>query len=101
MIEDWAPQAQGHVATVEMEDYLVLLDDQGRLHVLNPTAAVIWRRCDGRTTLGQLVAEMSVGYDADPFTITRDLLDVLAGLVRMGLIREPADGDRVGSEASG
>lgn len=60
----------------ELGDELLVYDrDTDRVHCLSPSAAAVWRRCDGRTPAGGLSAQL----DLDGETVER-ALDELAGL---------------------
>ena len=40
-----------------VSDELVVYDlDRGTVHLLNPVAALVWKHCDGRTTVAQLAS---------------------------------------------
>jgi hypothetical protein len=52
------------VLRVESDDCALLFDpDNGRVHVLNPTAVAVWRRLDGSRTLGEIVAGLDEEFD--------------------------------------
>lgn len=58
---------------------LVLYDPQrGRMHVLNASAAMIWRLCDGSRTEEEIVARLTSEFEvdeaADP---ARDVSEIL------------------------
>jgi hypothetical protein len=71
----------------ELDDELLVYDLRGdHAHCLNQTAALIWRRCDGRTDRARLTAELRrrLGPSFDPA-----LIDVgLEELARAGLLEE-------------
>jgi hypothetical protein len=56
-IRDQKPEARTDHVLVEDVDGETLIYDQGshNAHCLNPSAALIWRRCDGRTTVRDMV----------------------------------------------
>jgi hypothetical protein len=56
------------LVTEELEDELLVYDlDRHKAHCLNSTAAVIWRRCDGKATVSEIATrlekEMKVPVD--------------------------------------
>ena len=73
--------------TVEIEGEAVVLDEaQDRLHLLNVTAALVWRCLDGTTTVAAICADLSCELGI-PFDQTlSDTLDVLGDLAREGLL---------------
>src|SRR5438105_12379199 len=64
-----------------------------RAHSLNPSAALVWRQCDGRTSIedAALQLERALGLPADE-AVVRMALDRLA---RARLISTPEGGERV------
>ena len=67
------------VHTVEVDGEAVLLNE-GRLHLLNATGALVWACFDGEGTIAEIAADISdvlkVPYDAvlaDTLTIAREL----------------------------
>src|SRR5688500_19991928 len=71
----------------ELGDELLVYDKESdRGHCLSPTAAAVWRRCDGRTPAEGLSAQL--GFDA---TTVRQALDELTNI---GLLEAaPAGGN--------
>ena len=81
------PRQRPSVATVEVDDEAVLYDEASeRLHVLNPTAAVIWSCCDGTLTVDELVGALAEAYGTDEVSITADVHAVLASFADEGLL---------------
>jgi coenzyme PQQ synthesis protein D (PqqD) len=63
---------------------LVYDESSHEAHCLNRTAALVWRHCDGRTTIGEMVAILhgSVGTPNDPGVVELALQELQhAGLV--------------------
>jgi coenzyme PQQ synthesis protein D (PqqD) len=58
--EESVPRARKEGLLVqEMPDELLVYDlDRHKAHCLNETAALIWKRCDGKTTVGQMVRRL-------------------------------------------
>jgi hypothetical protein len=58
--EQLAPEArkEGLVISKLSEEVLVYDLDRHKAHCLNKTAALVWERCDGKTTVGQLVQQL-------------------------------------------
>ncbi|MCW5853471.1 MAG: PqqD family protein [Anaerolineae bacterium] len=47
----------------ELADDLIVYDESAnQLHTLNPTAAFIWRLCDGRTSVADIAAQFGQAY---------------------------------------
>ena len=70
-----------HVASVELDGEVVCLADDV-LHLLNRSAAVVWRYCDGINTVDDICARIAeetghprAAITTDVVTLVRDLLD--------------------------
>ncbi len=51
------------VLTKSLNDELIVYDKQRhRAHCLNPTAAALWQRCDGQTSIAQLTASQNESF---------------------------------------
>jgi coenzyme PQQ synthesis protein D (PqqD) len=79
--ERLVPMRNSAVYAVEIDGEAVLLDEAtGRLHLLNPSAALVWACFDGTSTIGDIVTDISdelrVPYDrvlADTLAVIREL----------------------------
>ncbi len=71
-------------------ELLVLDRETNRLHHLNPTASWIYRRCDGRSSVENLVDALTEQFAVERDTVERDLLQTLAQLRTLGLISADA-----------
>lgn len=81
---------------------LVLYDPVGgRLHVLNPTAAAVWKMCDGSlptsTLAGRFSEVYAIGPDQDPLA---DVRQVLKQFLEAGLIEDRAGDHSSAQEAT-
>lgn len=65
-------------------DRWVLLSAEGMVH-LNTPAAEILRRCDGRRSVDQIVAELEVAFDNN--TLRDDVCDFLAQARQRGWLQ--------------
>jgi hypothetical protein len=76
----------------ESDDCALLFDpDNGRVHVLNPSAVAIWKRLDGHLSLRELTGSLSdefdgMGPDAEDQVLA--LAKNLAGLGAIGFLRD-------------
>jgi hypothetical protein len=92
---------QGLVVQDLPDEILVYDLDRHRAHSLNRTAALVWRHCDGRTTVGEMVMllrqELAAPADEEAVWIA------LQRLGRAHLLRErlqlPPSGDRASRRA--
>ena len=74
----------------DMEGELAIYDErESRAHELNAAAAAVWRKCDGRTSIGQIAAQIAAETDLpEDEEIVRIALDQLS---RAGLLEEAPD----------
>jgi hypothetical protein len=81
--ERFVPVPRDDVQTFPVDGEAVLLDEaSGRLHLLNPTGALVWACFDGSSSIGEIVSDISdelvVPRDvvlADTVAISRDVAD--------------------------
>jgi hypothetical protein len=62
--------------------------DMRRMYSLNPTAAFVWERLDGRRTLGEIVGELLAVFAADPAAAQADVEAFVATALAEGLLEE-------------
>lgn len=68
------PQPQSGVQLQEFDGELVLYDlARARVIYLSDTAALIWRLCDGRRTLGELIGLLRDAYPLHAGEIAADV----------------------------
>lgn len=58
----------------------------GQVHVLNATAGRVLSRCDGATTLAQIVNDLVAATEVDAARAARDVVNVCADFRSKGLI---------------
>ena len=69
---DKMPQARSGLIVKEVDgEVLVYNRDNNKAHCLNSTAAEIWKRCDGRTSLDEVCDDLSQSFGA---TISEDVV---------------------------
>lgn len=83
-----APAVSDDTAWVELDGEVVVLEEStGALHVLNPTAAVLWQCFDGHSTLREIADDLAaVVEDADVATIRRDVAALVGELAQKRLV---------------
>jgi hypothetical protein len=67
---------------------LVLDDAAGCLHRLNPTASFIWSRCDGQTSVAEIIRQMSDHFDVNDKVAEKDVAQVVTQLRGLNLLTE-------------
>jgi hypothetical protein len=71
--------------TVEVDGEAVLLND-GRLHLLNSTGALVWACFDGEGTIAEIASDISEGLGVPYDTVLEDTLTVVRELGAEGLL---------------
>lgn len=91
----WRPRRSA-VATETEEDgeplSLVLQGGAEKL-ALNPTAAAIWRLCDGTRTVDDIETELAFRFDAERKHMHRDLREALQSFLRADLLSHTPESD--------
>ena len=86
---DLLPRIPENVAWVEVGGEGVLYDElRQEVHVLSPTATLIWSGIDGRTTLERIARDLSESFGTDLEVVRTDVLELAGFLLERGLIRE-------------
>lgn len=81
------PSQVSHVSVKEIDGQTLVLDrSRDKLHELNTTAGYIWRCCDGKTTVAEIVSAIAREFDVDAGAVERDVADILGKLTEMRLI---------------
>jgi hypothetical protein len=62
--------------------------DMRRIFSLNPTAAFLWQRLDGKRTVSQLLAELLDAFAAPPEAARADIEAFLARALEEGLLEK-------------
>ena len=87
--EDFVPARSAAVHTVEIDGEAVLLDQAAeRLHHLNATAALVWACLDGRSTVGQIAADLGDELGVPVDTVLADTMVVMRRLRDEGLLAD-------------
>jgi hypothetical protein len=82
-------QIRETVAWVEVDGEGVLYDElRQKVHVLSPTATLVWSGIDGRTSLERIARDLSESFGADVEVIRSDVLELARDLLERGLITD-------------
>jgi hypothetical protein len=83
------------VVARDIEGELVLVpltagvgDLEDEIYTLNETGRAIWDRLDGRTPLATIATALATEFDAPAGEIERDVLGLVAELLRRGMLVE-------------
>jgi PqqD family protein of HPr-rel-A system len=70
-----------------IEGEVVVLDQEaGKVHQLNPTASRIWECCDGSASIADIAARVAEEFDVPAGTAHEDVVSALAEFERLGLL---------------
>lgn len=81
MKEQWGtlrPRKCSNIITRDLEGETVVLNWRlGQVHQLNATASYVWHRCDGQTTIEQIVDLVSREYGISAAEIGQDIANII------------------------
>lgn len=81
------PQQTPGIIEYEIDDEVVLYEPRSEaVHMLNPTAAVVWWLCDGEHGIDGISQELAGLYELDPRDLRRDVGEILRGFLDSRLI---------------
>jgi Coenzyme PQQ synthesis protein D (PqqD) len=83
--EDFVAERGAAVHTVEVDGEAVLLNE-GRLHLLNATGALVWACFDGTGTIAEIATDISAGLGVPYETVLEDTVAVARHLGEEGLL---------------
>jgi hypothetical protein len=85
----YTPRRCGGVLEMDFGDGLIIYDrDANLVHHLNPSAATVWRMCEGRHTVGELVRAIVEGVGVSPHEVNAQVTDLLRELHELGLTED-------------
>jgi hypothetical protein len=87
-----APAPRRSLVWVEVDGELVVADEEsGGLHLLNPTAALVFSCLDGASTLEEIAGDIAAELGSDPAQVTADVVALARQLQAMGVLAEEDD----------
>jgi hypothetical protein len=82
------PRRRSDIECVVVDRELVAYDpSRACLHLLNPTAALVWERCDGTRAIGAIVDELAATHGTSNAIVEADVRACLADFAERGLLR--------------
>jgi PqqD family protein of HPr-rel-A system len=85
------PKRRSDVGVRVVDGETVVFDrHRGLIHQLNLTAHSIWERCDGTSSIAEIVQHLSEAFGVDPQTADADVAALIAQLHTLELL-EPQD----------
>jgi hypothetical protein len=89
---DFVPAVRDGVDAIG-DDQLLLYRD-GELHLLSPTATVLWRVCDGRAAIGELVDDLAAEFGVERPVMESDVRTTVGTWVERGLLVDARRGEQ-------
>lgn len=81
------PRQRADLVARQVDGEALILDRAaGKVHQLNTTAAYIWERCDGTSSLQELAAEFASDFGVDAEAARQDVLKTVRALEGLGLL---------------
>jgi hypothetical protein len=65
---------------------ILTLGQEKSVHELNPVAALIWRHCNGESTVDQIAMKLAEEFEVSPEQALSDTNDFLRDLSERGLV---------------
>ncbi len=87
---EWSPRSVA-VDDLVMVDGAAVAYCAGAVHVLNPTATLLWQSCDGDATLGTLATDFAHAFAVDPAVALADVIEAASELLDRGLLTTTDD----------
>ena len=88
-IEDTLPRRRDLPTRAAGQDLLVREPDNGGVHFLNATAALVWNCCDGETSVQECAGRMREAFAApEDADLAADIREIAADLAARGLFEE-------------
>lgn len=73
------------------EEVIIVNNECTKMLTLNSTAASIWELCDGTMSVEDIANKMEDQYNADGEVIRNDVVEVVAGLIAKGYLKESSE----------
>lgn len=88
MIDKFRPEHIDQLETFPAGSEVLVRDViNGKIHVLNTTAAQILEMCNGRNDAAVLTARLAVGPNVEASTVAADIESLLEEFQRLGLLK--------------
>jgi hypothetical protein len=78
------------LASVELDGEIVIYDEEDNsIHHLNPTASLVWKSCDGTSTVRELAIDFAEAFDVPEPKMERDLRQIIRQMADSKLMETP------------
>jgi len=87
------PKVRDDLTVVELDGEAVVYDEAtGRLHRLNPTATIIFRLCDGTSTIREMAEDISSAFPVAASEVEQQIRVLLRDFRRKGFLAANSPG---------
>lgn len=88
---DYRPRPCADVLELDMDDGVILFNRSLNLvHNLNPSAATVWKACDGKRTVRDIVRLLARAYRLKEADAITQIASVIGEFDALGLTEDPA-----------
>jgi coenzyme PQQ synthesis protein D (PqqD) len=85
----FVPRTRPHVLELDLEDGVILYDpDPSLVHHLNPSAAEIWWRCDGRRPVTSIETDLAETYGVPIDQMRKEVRPAITRFESLGLVED-------------
>jgi PqqD family protein of HPr-rel-A system len=86
---EYRPRKAADVLELDMGDGVILYNhDSSLVHHLNPSAALLWKLCDGEASVGQLAQEIAEEYGLKTNQVEEQVSGVIAEFDALDLVED-------------
>lgn len=87
----YVPRRRGNLLEMDLGDGLIIYDrDRSLVHRLNPSAALVWRMCEGRSSVSELVQDIVKEVGSSHREVNAQVGELLRELSELGLTEDAA-----------
>lgn len=93
----YTPRRRGDVLELDLGDGVIIYDrDANLVHHLNPSAALVWRMCEGESTVSELVQVLVDVLGLSLHEVNAQVADLLQELEELKLTEDASTRDLLG-----
>lgn len=98
----YLPRKRGDVLEVDLGDGLIIYDrDANLVHHLNPPAAMVWRMCEGESSIDEMVQVIVDVLGSTPHEVKGQVAELLQELDDLDLTEDASTGGPVATREEG
>jgi len=87
------PKVRDELTVVELDGEAVVYDEStSRIHQLNPTATIIFKLCDGTSTVREMAEDISSAFAVGAAEVQQQIRVLIRDFRRRGFLSAPSPG---------